>query len=55
MRVNVPPQARISNPPSIPSHENVFGYESTNEGMLIRKANPDEYYSGKNNDTIGPG
>jgi len=45
----------MQSPPSIPSHESVFGYEEANKGMLIRQSNPDKMFKGEKGDTIGPG
>jgi hypothetical protein len=32
------------NPPSIPSHENVFGYEENEKGDLIKSKNTDKQH-----------
>lgn len=45
----------MQSPPSIPSHDNVFGYEEANQGMLVRQSNPDVIFKGEKGDTIGPG
>ena len=42
------------NPPSIPSHNNVFGYEYK-EGQFIKQSNPEQHYTGEKQDKIGPG
>lgn len=52
---NSPPVARPLNPPSIPSHNNVFGYEETLEKNLVRQNNPESGFSGEKMDTVGPG
>ena len=46
---------KMQSPPSIPSHDNVFGYEEANNGMLIKQSNPDSIFRGEKGDTIGPG
>ena len=46
---------QISNAPSIPSHNNVFGYEEDVNGNLIRQQNPEKVYTGTFDDTVGPG
>ena len=46
---------KLPNPPSIPSHENVFGYEQTSNGELIQQQNPKKTFSGSFNDCVGPG
>lgn len=46
---------RLPNAPSIPSHNNVFGYEETTEGQLIQQQNPEHVFSGTHGDTVGPG
>lgn len=43
------------NPPSIPSHENVFGYEENAKGELIRQKNTEKVFTGQREDTVGPG
>ena len=47
--------ALLPNPPSIPSHQNVFGYEENSRGELIRQANTEKVHTGVNEDTVGPG
>ena len=42
------------NPPSIPSHEYVFGYEEEN-GELVRQKNTEKVHTGVKKDTVGPG
>lgn len=44
----------LPNPPSIPSHENVFGYEINNRGDLVRQPNPDKVFTGLKDDKVGP-
>lgn len=46
---------RSSSPPSIPSHNHVFGYEEDLEGELVQQPNPDTVFSGVKQDTVGPG
>lgn len=43
--------------PTIPSKENIFGFDILNNGTLIQKQNPDNYktFSGEKGDTVGPG
>ena len=45
----------MPNPPSIPSHENVFGYEENEKGELIKQKNTEIVFSGVGKDTVGPG
>lgn len=46
---------REANPPSIPSHDFVFGYEETNTGGLKRQKNPEKVTTGLKTDVVGPG
>jgi len=46
---------RLPNAPSIPSHNNVFGYEETPNGELIQQQNPEKIFAGTASDTVGPG
>ena len=46
---------KMQSPPSIPSHEHVFGYEEARKGMLVKQTNPDDTHKGEKGDTIGPG
>ena len=46
---------RAPNPPSIPSHDNVFGYEETKTGDLKRQKNPEKVTTGVKKDVVGPG
>lgn len=46
---------RAPNPPSIPSHDNVFGYEETKSGDLKRQKNPEKVITGVKEDRVGPG
>lgn len=48
------PWNKQHNPPSIPSHDFVFGYEEDN-GELVRQRNNDKVHTGVKNDTVGPG
>lgn len=45
----------MQNPPSIPSHDNVFGYEENDRRELVKQNNPDQIHTGVKNDTVGPG
>lgn len=45
----------MTNPPSIPSHENVFGYEENDKGELVKQKNTEKAYTGVKGDTVGPG
>jgi hypothetical protein len=45
----------MPNPPSIPSHNNVFGYEENDQGQLIRQTNAEKTYAGDKKDSVGPG
>ena len=45
----------MPNPPSIPSHDNVFGYEENIRGELIRQSNTEIVYQGTQLDSVGPG
>jgi hypothetical protein len=44
-----------SNAPSIPSHNNVYGYEENNNGELVRQKNAIKTYKGVGVDRVGPG
>ena len=44
----------MHNPPSIPSHDFVFGYEEEN-GELVRQKNTEKVHQGTKQDTVGPG
>lgn len=46
---------RAPHPPSIPSHDNVFGYEETKSGELKRQKNPEKVITGLKDDRVGPG
>jgi hypothetical protein len=46
---------RLANSPSIPSHNQVFGYEENIDGELIQQPNPGRVFTGKLNDAVGPG
>ena len=46
---------RAPNPPSIPSHDNVFGYEETKAGDLKKQKNPEKVTTGVKSDIVGPG
>ena len=45
----------LPNPPSIPSHNNVFGYEENEKGELVRQKNTEKTYTGTHEDRVGPG
>ncbi len=45
----------MPNPPSIPSHDNIFGYEENNNGELIKQKNSEKTHTGVKNDIVGPG
>ena len=46
---------RAHNPPSIPSHDLVFGYEETAQGDLVHQKNPEQVFTGHGRDKVGPG
>lgn len=53
---------KLPNAPSIPSHNNVFGYEETAsssvysvDGELVQQQNPEKIFAGEGDDAIGPG
>lgn len=48
------PWNKVHNPPSIPSHDFVFGYEEE-QGELVRQRNTDNKHTGEKTDTVGPG
>ena len=45
----------MQNPPSIPSHNNVFGYEENEHGELLKQQNAEVVYTGVKDDRVGPG
>ncbi len=45
----------MPNPPSIPSHDNVFGYEKDEHGNMVRQKNTEKVYAGDYKDSVGPG
>lgn len=45
----------MPNPPSIPSHNNVFGYEEDGHGKMVRQKNTEKVYAGDIKDSVGPG
>jgi hypothetical protein len=47
--------ARIVNPPSIPSHQTVFGYEENQKGQLIKQSANQIGFTGEKLDKVGPG
>ena len=48
-------QILLPNAPSIPSHNNVFGYEENEKGELIKQQNSEKVHAGIGVDTVGPG
>lgn len=46
---------KMQSAPSIPSHDNVYGYEQVREGVVVKHANPKPGYQGLKSDCIGPG
>ena len=44
----------LPNAPSIPSHNNIFGYEENNRGELIQQKNTEITYQGHGVDRVGP-
>ena len=51
----VPASAINLNPPSIPSHNYVYGYEEDLHGKLIQQKNTEPVHTGLKNDNVGPG
>lgn len=47
--------ARVQNPPSIPSHLSVFGYEENENGHLIKQRSNQVGFTGVKADKVGPG
>lgn len=45
----------VLNPPSIPSHLSVFGYEENPSGQLVQQKSNQVGFSGNPNDKVGPG
>ena len=45
----------LQNAPSIPSHQNVFGYEENERGELVKQKNQEPILSGVGKDSVGPG
>ena len=43
------------NPPSIPSHLSVFGYEENQNGQLIKQKSNQVGFTGIKHDKVGPG
>lgn len=46
---------RIMNPPSIPSHLSVFGYEENMAGQLVKQKSNQVGFTGVAKDSVGPG
>lgn len=42
-------------PPSIPSHNTVFGYEENQKGQLIKQSSNQVGFTGEGRDRVGPG
>ena len=40
----------MASPPSIPSHDSVFGYEEADNGRVIKQKNPINNFSGNHLD-----
>ena len=45
----------MQNPPSIPSHNAVFGYNEDDRGQLIRSDGPEKVLTGIGSEQVGPG
>ena len=52
---NIITSLKVMNPPSIPSHLSVFGYEENANGQLVRQKSNQVGFTGIKNDTVGPG
>ena len=48
-------RTKIVNPPSIPSHLNIYGYDVNETGHLIKQSSNLVGFSGNQNDQVGPG
>ena len=48
------PGLPVQNPPSIPSHNNIFGYEENARGELIKQKNTESVFTGLRDDKVGP-
>ena len=48
-------QQKVINPPSIPSHLSVFGYEENPNGQLVQQKSNQIGYTGLKRDMVGPG
>lgn len=46
---------KIMHPPSIPSHNTVFGYEENQKGQLIKQSSNQVGFTGEGPDKVGPG
>ena len=46
---------KIQNPPSIPSHLSVYGYEENEMGQLIKQKSNQVGFTGEKHDKVGPG
>ncbi|KAL9645325.1 hypothetical protein ABK040_002524 [Willaertia magna] len=49
------PTTKLTTAPSIPSAEQSYGYEETEDGQLVRHLSPNKGYTGNKNDKPGPG
>lgn len=48
-------RTKIVNPPSIPSHLNIYGYDVNEVGQLVKQQSNLVGFSGNTNDQVGPG
>lgn len=46
---------RMPSAPSIPSHNQIFGYEEMPNGELVMQKNPEKVFTGAQGDSVGPG
>lgn len=46
---------RMPSAPSIPSHNQIFGYEEKPNGELVMQKNPEKVFAGSQVDSVGPG
>ena len=46
---------KMTNPPSIPSHKNAFGYDEDEYGHLVKQSASSVGFSGIKHDRVGPG
>jgi hypothetical protein len=45
----------LSNAPSIPTKNNCYGYEESSNGQLTINENPEQTFTGRKEDSVGPG